>query len=386
MAPAHDGCNFEITSRWQEILEWWYAFVSVQTEHLPGLFTSLTSSPSFLKTELLRGSPVKGRPRKDWSVRTAYTYPTESERASFDFIQAAFQDPQWLSHWDRTRRVYFDIDASQEGGHGAMVFHIKRDYTHTNLKQPPPSTAATELEISCLVWVVRKIRQMIEAAPDNLTPIAYTDHIATINLATSLSSVSPDRMNLRLVRVSQYLQQFRFLVYHKAGKLNNIADALPRLPAVDKAQPREDDDLDALHVDSASDLTLPGSTPTWDVPDEAYAFLTSCVQLSEDCKTRVRAAYEDDPKWSLVLSEPDAPSNLTSIMSKYAFTTVKSTIDKRTFDNAYNPGVVFFPTDLEFFIEWEKADQARRKEAVQNGAHIRRSPPTAAAYKAHQVE
>jgi hypothetical protein len=24
------------------------------------------------KTELLRGSPIKGRPRKDWSVRTAY--------------------------------------------------------------------------------------------------------------------------------------------------------------------------------------------------------------------------------------------------------------------------------------------------------------------------
>ncbi|KAJ6184945.1 hypothetical protein N7519_006246 [Penicillium mononematosum] len=22
MAPAHDGCNFEITSRWEEILEW----------------------------------------------------------------------------------------------------------------------------------------------------------------------------------------------------------------------------------------------------------------------------------------------------------------------------------------------------------------------------
>lgn len=32
-------------------------------------------------------------------------------------------------------------------------------------------------------------------------------------------------MNLRLVRASQYLQQFRLLVYHKAGKLNCVADA-----------------------------------------------------------------------------------------------------------------------------------------------------------------
>lgn len=39
---------------------------------------------------------------------------------------------------NRTRRLYFDIDASQEGGHGAMVFHVKRDYNHTNLKLTPP--------------------------------------------------------------------------------------------------------------------------------------------------------------------------------------------------------------------------------------------------------
>jgi hypothetical protein len=110
--------------------------------------------------------------------------------------------------------------------------------------------------------VVRKIRHIIEAAPDNLTPIAYTDHIATINLATSLSSSSPNRINLRLVRASQYLQQYRLLVYHKAGKLNYIADALSRLAAVDKAEPRKDNDLDALHVIIASDLQLPGTTTT----------------------------------------------------------------------------------------------------------------------------
>ncbi|KAF3391368.1 hypothetical protein F1880_007671 [Penicillium rolfsii] len=56
------------------------------------------------------------------------------------------------------------------------------------------------------------------------------------------------------------------------------------------------------------------------------------------------------------------------------------------YDNAYHPGIVFFPSDLVFFIEWEKADQARRKEAAKNGIYERRNPPTAAAYKAHQVE
>jgi hypothetical protein len=87
----------------------------------------------------------------------------------------------------------------------------------------------SRLVICCLIrvpnsWIVYHTNQVSlqvdHIAPDDLTPIAYTDHIATINLATSLSSASPDRMNLRLVRASQYLQQFRLLVYHKAGKLH----------------------------------------------------------------------------------------------------------------------------------------------------------------------
>ncbi|KAJ5933853.1 hypothetical protein N7454_006182 [Penicillium verhagenii] len=55
------------------------------------------------------------------------------------------------------------------------------------------------------------------------------------------------------------------------------------------------------------------------------------------------------------------------------------------FDNTSNPGIVFFPADLTFFIEWEKSDQALRKEAAKNGAPVRRHPPTAADYKAYQV-
>lgn len=47
--------------------------------------------------------------------------------------------PRWLAHWDRMRRLYVDIDASQEGGHGA----------------------------------IRKIRHMIEAAPDDLALVIY---------------------------------------------------------------------------------------------------------------------------------------------------------------------------------------------------------------------
>lgn len=42
---------------------------------------------------------------------------------------------------------------------------------------------ATELEVSCILWVVRKIRHMIEAAPEGLTPTwppPYPPHRQTV--------------------------------------------------------------------------------------------------------------------------------------------------------------------------------------------------------------
>ena len=123
---------------------------------------------------------------------------------------------------------------------------------------------ATELEISCIVWAVRKLRHFIEAAPEGLDPVIYTDHIATIALATSLSTSAPERLNLRLVRGAQYLQQFRLKVCHRSGVSNRIADALSRLPAANPTLPRHDDDLDALHASPAEDT---------------YALLASAVQL-----------------------------------------------------------------------------------------------------------
>jgi hypothetical protein len=63
----------------------------------------------------------------------------------------------------------------------------------------------TELEVACLCWAVRRVRHLLEAAE---TPtIVVTDHAATTGIAraTSLTSSSVDKLNMRLVRASQYL-------------------------------------------------------------------------------------------------------------------------------------------------------------------------------------
>ncbi|KAL8945466.1 MAG: hypothetical protein Q9211_000017 [Gyalolechia sp. 1 TL-2023] len=57
----------------------------------------------------------------------------------------------------------------------------------------------------------------------------------------------------------------------------------------------------------------------------------------------------------------------------------------KAFDNDANPGWVFFPQDLEFFIEFEKRDYARRLEEQRTkGALPSRQCPSSAAYREHQ--
>ncbi|KAJ5090186.1 hypothetical protein N7532_008870 [Penicillium argentinense] len=217
------------------------------------------------KTLLLRNSPVKGHSRRSFSVRTLAEQPSAAERRAFDELQAEFADSPWLTHHDSQRQLYVDLDASKEAGFGAMVFHVNPTHVH-DISKPPAANAIqpvlflsrdlsaaernywpTELEVACLVWVLRKIRHMVQAAPPHLPVVIYTDHSSTTPIAQSspLRSVASDRLNLRLVRASQYIQQYRLRVFHRPGATNQVVDALSRLPTK-QHEAGQSDDLDAL--------------------------------------------------------------------------------------------------------------------------------------------
>ncbi len=91
---------------------------------------------------------------------------------------------------------------------------------------------------------------MIEATR-KLTIIIYTNHSAAVAIVrqTSLNTVSTEKLNLRLVRASEYLQRFRLDVRYKPGKANVVPDALSRLASRD-CRPKQDSEgeLDVLSV------------------------------------------------------------------------------------------------------------------------------------------
>lgn len=243
------------------------------------------------KTALLKDAPPSGNARRVYSAKTRFINPTPEELKSYEDLQLALGKRQKLTHFNPKRVLYMDVDSSKESGIGGILYHVRTDCegypTRPNIE---PITFLsrllvsaetrywpTELELAGLVWMLRKTRHMVEASQH--TTIVYTDHGAALGIAkqVTLSTTSTDKLNLRLVRASDYVQRFRLDIRHKPGKLHIVPDALSRL-ATSNQDPTmsEEGELDVL-------------------------FTTSMVSLHDDFRKVISNGYENDPIWAKIL-------------------------------------------------------------------------------------
>lgn len=161
-------------------------------------------------------------------------------------LQKVFRSPVFLVYYDPARRLHIDLDSSKSWGFAAIVYYVKGDpeinvlvartsvepilFLSKLLNNAERNYWPTELEVAGIVWVVKKIRHLIESTKALLVVI-YTDYSAAVLISrqTTLITSSTDKLNLRLVRASQYLSSFNLAVRHKAGKSNIVPDTLSRL-------------------------------------------------------------------------------------------------------------------------------------------------------------
>ena len=282
--------------------------------------TKNSKSRRISNTPKQSGKQLTGPARKRKSMQLRYN-PTKEEIEAFRDLQNAFRSPTFLFHYDRKRKLYVDIDASKRRGFAAMIYHVRKDvldsmparadvqpimFLSKLINAAERNYWPTELEVAAIVWVVRKIRHMIEAS--ELPPvIVYTDHSAAVQISrqTTLSTSSTDKLNLRLVRASQYLSGFNLAIRHKAGKQNVVPDALSRLQAVDEAPEEKQAVLESLY---GRPIELPEQI-VFAIPESTPVYHMTLVEMSDDFKTRLIKAYAEDSQWTKVLDllkQPEA--------------------------------------------------------------------------------
>ena len=171
--------------------------------------------------------------------------PTARELAFFKTIQDLLLCPSYLVHLNPECQIFIDLDGSKKFGFGAMIYHLKgnlaiENYPTRKLVEPILFLSQlfnlaeiwywlTKLELAGIVWVLRKIRHMIESFKH--PTLIYTDHGAALGIAKQilLSTSSTDKPNLRLIWASEYLQRFNIKIRHKPSKQYIVPDVLSRL-------------------------------------------------------------------------------------------------------------------------------------------------------------
>ena len=257
-------------------------------------YSKISEPLQLRKTTLLKGAPVAGTPRRAYAGKTKLLNPTNAERESYNKLQEALGKKRYLVHFNPERQLYADVDSSKETGMGGMIYHVKREikpneYPSKRDVEPimflsrlltPAETRywPTELELAGLVWIIRKIRHLIETSKG--PTIFYTDHGAALSIArqTTLSTSSTDKLNLRLVRASDYVQRFNIILRHKPGKQHTVPDALSRLPTDNSEQKL-------------------GSYGELDV-----LFTTSLVEMNEEFRKSITEGYDADPSWKKLIA------------------------------------------------------------------------------------
>ena len=181
-------------------------------------YAQLAAPLQELKTLLLRNAPVAGQQCKAYALKTKLRLPTPQELTSFQSIQEALSQSLTLVHHNPGKILWIDLDAAKEFEFRAIVFHTASNEALLEGRWPSTTSVQpilflsrlftsaernywpTELEIAGFVWVVKKVRHIIESSRAKV--IIQTNHSAIIDiLQQSLitSTTSTMRLNLRLV-------------------------------------------------------------------------------------------------------------------------------------------------------------------------------------------
>lgn len=156
----------------------------------------------------------------------------------------------------------------------------------------------TELEIAGFVWVLKKVRHLMKSFKAKI--IIQTDHSAILNiLQQSFITLSSSimRLNLRLVRASQFFQQFKLDVHHKPGKEHIIPNALSRFTSAN----------------------ICPANPFYSELDAFFVYNTTLIEIHPTLVSRILAGYNVDAWWSRFQDQVQSNNELSANTASLPF-------------------------------------------------------------------
>jgi hypothetical protein len=292
----------------------WYAQVSLSLQQR--------------KILLLKDSLIKEKSRKIFSKKIILHNLIAAKLVSYKHLQSIFRDKRFLHHCRLFRKLFIDVDSFKKREMRIMIFHVKDDFAQevvfnrSNIElimffSKILTSIETrywliELEMIDIVWVMKKVRHLIETSQVSLTVI-FIDHAFASDIVkqTSLNTTNFDKLNLRLIRVSQYLSSMKIEIRVRSKKFHVISNALSRLINVTnkKNSSNTDDDtfedLDVMFLRfverkqrSTYDVHFMHVVNTLNVYLEEGIFL---IEMINEFQNSFKKTYIQNTQWAKLL-------------------------------------------------------------------------------------
>ena len=206
--------------------------------------------------------------RKTYSNRIRFDNASSLKIEFFRILQSLLFKSSYLIHHDNQRQTFVDFDVNKKFELNVIIYHVKSfanwndiDYSFRKsielilflnrlLTSAETRYWSIELKLVDIVWMFKKIKYLIDSF--SLTIVIYTNHDATLEFVkqTTLIISSIDKLNLRLVLASNYIQRFNFDIRHKFDKQHIIFDVFFRLVSLNDNTKKSIDknELDALFI------------------------------------------------------------------------------------------------------------------------------------------
>lgn len=253
-----------------------------------------------------------GQARKAYGANRTWE-PTEPEIRAFEEVRDILSSDTALVHMDPDRQLFVQLDASGTGM-GAVLFHAKRDYVWNQQGPIPPAQVqpimylsrrvndaesryfATELEVACLTWVLRKTRAIIQSSRVNPVVI-FTDHGATPGIMRQIRINSADttRATTRLMRASLLCSEYNIRGIHVPGQTNVIADTLSRAPG----QASEPSEVGELDRDWAEVYLANIQREVYHLRHLRHG--TTTARMDDATRKEIREAYKEEKRWTKLI-------------------------------------------------------------------------------------
>lgn len=221
-------------------------------------------------TDLLPGTSSKKNKKKE-AKEWKWTY---KEQEVFNNLKVILTNPPILAYPDFTKAFELHTDASCSGL-GAVLYqdgHVI-SFASRSLNKSERNYSAFKLEFLALKWAItEKFKDYL--AINHFT--VFTDNNPLTYIFTSA------KLDATGHRWASALSGFNFDLKYRAGSKNTDADAMSRLPYLDKQQPESKGDNTYLTIDESTVKSICGANTYLPYIDTIPTCSINIVEVTED--------------------------------------------------------------------------------------------------------